>query len=643
MCGVAGIVSLVPPDGDEVRRMCDAMVHRGPDGEGYHQDSRAALGMRRLAIIDVGGGGQPFYNEDRTVVAVFNGELYNFRELRADLSRRGHRFNSDSDGECLVHLYEEYGDELVHQLRGMFVFAIWDTVRERLLLARDRVGKKPLYWRTDEESLYFASELKALVLDPAVGREIDRVALHHYLTYQYVPAPLSIYQGIGKVSPGSLLVWHRGIVAERRYWRLDCSPRPVESVEEECRRLRDLLIEATRRRMVSERPVGAFLSGGIDSSAVVAAMAQVSGERLQTFCIGFEDGRFDERQYARVVAQRYGTDHHEMVVTPDMLNVLPTLAWHFDEPFADSSAIPSFYVAKLSRTRVTVVLNGDGGDECFGGYLRYAMMAKTGRIKLPPAVRRGLGHVGSALVDRYTGLSPGRRVGRALQCLGETRPERRYAQLMSCFLPEQKLELYSDAMREELMQLDSYELIYDAFAASRADSDVGRVMDVDVNTYLPGDLLAKVDITTMANSVEARSPFLDQDLMEWAAGLPSRLKTHGVTTKYLLKKAIADWLPSELIERPKKGFGVPMAHWLRTELRDLSRDVLTDQTARSRGYFRPAAVAQLLDEHDAGRDHASRIWALVQFELWHRAFLDRAPEPSRYLAAARAEPMSCDE
>ena len=626
MCGVAGIVSLTPPDGDVVRRMCDAMVHRGPDGEGYHEDGRAALGMRHLAIIDVVGGGQPVYNEDRTVVAVFNGELYNFRELRADLLRRGHRFTSDGDGECLVHLYEEFGDELVHRLRGMFVFAIWDTARERLLLARDRVGKKPLYWRSDATSLSFASELKSLVLDPAVGREVDRVALHHYLTYQYVPAPWSIYRGIAKLPPGSLLVWHMGVVEERRYWRLDFSPRPVGSLEEECGQLRELLLEATRRRMVSERPVGAFLSGGIDSSAVVAAMARVGGERVRTFCIGFEDERFDEREYARAVARRYGTEHHEFVVTPDLLDVLPTLAWHFDEPFADSSAIPSFYLAKLSRTQVAVVLNGDGGDECFGGYLRYALMAKTGRIRLPQAVRRGLGQAGSALAACSCVGSSGRRVGHALRFLGDGRPDRRYAHLMSYFLPEQKLSLYSDAMRAELEHVDSYGLIYDAFAASRADSDVGRAMDVDVNTYLPGDLLAKVDITTMANSLEARSPFLDQALMEWAAGLPSRLKTRGGTTKYLLKKAIADWLPADLIERPKMGFGVPMAQWLRAELRDLSRDVLTDRTARSRGYFRPEAVALLLDEHDTGRNHAGRIWALIQFELWHRAFLDRAPE-----------------
>jgi asparagine synthase (glutamine-hydrolysing) len=604
--------------------MCDAMVHRGPDGHGFHDDANATLGMRRLAIIDVAGGGQPVYNEDRTVVAVFNGELYNFRELRTDLRRRGHRLAGDGDTECLVHLYEEYGDELVHRLRGMFVFAIWDVRRRRLLLGRDRVGKKPLYWRSDATSLSFASELKSLVLDPSVDRGVDPVALHHYLTYQYVPAPWSIYRGIRKLSPGSLLVWRDGAAHERRYWKLDFSPRRVGSEEEECERLRELLLEATRLRMISERPLGAYLSGGIDSSAVVAAMARLTGERVRTFCVGFEDRRFDERVHARAVADRYGTDHHEFVVTPDLLDILPTLAWHFDEPFADSSAIPSFYVARLSRAHVTVALNGDGGDECFGGYTRYLLMARAGLIAPPPALSGGLGRLGAVVVNRTRQRTVPHRAGQALQFLGQGGPALRYARLMSYFHPEQKQALYSDAMRAELADVDSYRLLRDAFADSRADGDVGRAMDADVNTYLPGDLLAKVDITSMANSLEARSPFLDHHLMEWAAGLPTRLKTRRGMTKYLLKKAVADWLPPELVTRPKMGFGVPLAHWLRTDLRELARDVLTDHTARSRGYFRPEAVADLLRQHEAGVDHASRIWALTQFELWHRTFVDQA-------------------
>ncbi|WP_240943300.1 asparagine synthase (glutamine-hydrolyzing), partial [Planosporangium thailandense] len=351
--------------------MCDTIVHRGPDGSGFHDDPHASLGMRRLAIIDVAGGQQPVYNEDRTVAVVFNGELYNFAELQAHLRARGHQLAGTGDSECLAHLYEEYGDEFVHHLRGMFAIAIWDRNRGRLVLARDRLGKKPLYWRAAGGSLAFGSELKCLVQDPTLARELDLVALHHYLTYQYVPAPWSIYQGVSKLPPGHLLVWQDGVASVREYWRADFTPRAVGGEDELAEELRGLLLEATRIRMVSERPLGAFLSGGIDSSAVVAAMAMQSGERVKTFSIGFNEAAYDEREHARAVARHYDTDHHELVVSPSALDILPTLAWHFDEPFADSSAIPSFYVAKMSREHVTVVLTGDGGDEGFGGYRRY--------------------------------------------------------------------------------------------------------------------------------------------------------------------------------------------------------------------------------------------------------------------------------
>jgi len=616
MCGIAGIVSLSDrPDARLVRCMCDRIIHRGPDGSGFHENGQAVLGMRRLAIIDVAGSQQPVYNENRTVAAVFNGEIYNFAELREELRARGHSLTTNGDSECLVHLYEDYGDDLVHRLRGMFAFAIWDAAAKRLLLARDRVGKKPLYWREDGDSLAFGSELKALLADPDLVPRLDPVALHHYLTYQYVPAPWSIYEGIRKLPPGHLLSWQDGITKVRRYWRLDCTERPVGSVPEEAERLRSLLLDATKVRMLSERPLGAFLSGGVDSSAVVAAMARQTSQPVKTFSIGFEEERFDEREHARRLAECYGTDHQEFVVTPAAMDVLPMLAWHFDEPFADASAIPSFYVARMSSEHVTVVLTGDGGDESFGGYKRYVLMGVEGRIPLPP-----LHSLGSSIArrGRWGAL---RRFGRAAVTLAEPVPCR-YARRMSYFAPEQKLALYSGALRDQLADVDSYELIYQAFEESRARSDVCRLMDVDVQTYLPGDLLPKVDITTMSCSLEARSPFLDHYLMEWAAGLPARLKVRSHTTKYLLKHAMMPWLPSELITRQKQGFGVPLAAWLRKELRDLSWDVLADSTARSRGLFRPEAVASLLSEHGQGIDHSTRIWALIQFELWHRNFID---------------------
>jgi asparagine synthase (glutamine-hydrolysing) len=636
MCGIAGTVSTGAPDAGLVRRMCDALVHRGPDGAGFHTDGHAALGMRRLAIIDVAGGDQPVYNEDRTVTAVLNGELYNFAELRESLLRRGHRFTSEGDTECLVHLYEEYGDGLVDHLRGMFAFAVWDARRRRLLLARDRVGKKPLYWRSDGAALVFGSELKALMQDPGMPREVDPVALHHYLTYQYVPAPWSILRDTRKLPPGHLLIWQDGTAEVHRYWRLDCTPRPVTDEREAAAELRDKLLDATRVRMVSERPLGAFLSGGLDSSAVVAAMARQSTDRVKTFSIGFDERAFDERRYARRLAEWYGTDHHELVVTPSAIDVLPTLAWHFDEPFADSSAIPTYYVAKMSGERVTVVLNGDGGDECFGGYHRYVAMARTRRITVPAALRPRLERLGELLTARSRPHSPPWKAGRVLGMLCHPLP-RRYARMMSYFAPEQKYALYSDALRERLSEVDSYELLDEAFAVSRAGSPISAIMDVDVNTYLPGDLLVKADITTMANSIEARSPFLDHHLMEWAAGLPDDLKIRSGRTKYLLKRAVAEWLPPELVNRPKMGFGVPMAAWLRTELRDLSFDLLTDATARSRGFFRPEAVARLLREHGEGGDHSTRIWALIQFELWHRIFVDGAHVRASTAIAAGAE------
>lgn len=622
MCGVAGMVSTGAPDPAVVREMCDVLSHRGPDGQGFHNDNHAALGMRRLAIIDVSGGDQPVFNEDRSVVAVFNGEIYNFPELRADLLRRGHTFRTNGDSECIVHLYEEHGEDLVHHLRGMFALAVWDAGKERLLLARDRVGKKPLYYRDADGQLAFASELKALSVVSPGPREVDPVALHHYLTYQYVPAPWSILRGVRKLPPGCLLTWQGGRVQERRYWTLDFSPAPAISEHEAAERTRELLLEATRIRMVAERPLGAFLSGGIDSSAVVAAMARSSGKPVKTFSIGFDDARFDERAHARAVAQRYGTDHHEFVVGASALDILPTLAWYFDEPFADSSAIPSFYVAKLSRQHVTVALNGDGGDELFGGYTRYAHMAHGERFRVPGAARPALGRLGRSLLSTPPPGSRLRRAGLALTVLSEA-PQRRYARMMSYFMPEQKQDLYTERLCEATYGIDSYELLDHAFRESRAVSRVNQLMEVDVNTYLPGDLLVKVDISTMANSLEARSPFLDHQLMEWAARLPAHLKVRGGTTKYLLKKSLEDWLPHEVLHRPKQGFSVPLAHWLRTDLKDVAWDVLTDRTAADRGFFRPEAVRTMLREHDAGEDHARRIWALMQFELWHRRFIDQ--------------------
>jgi asparagine synthase (glutamine-hydrolysing) len=633
MCGIAGVVG--HPDTALVHRMCEVMVHRGPDGAGFYTDDGATLGMRRLAIIDVAGGHQPVRNEDGSVVAVFNGEIYNFADLRTALIRRGHRFSTAGDSECLVHLYEEYGDEFVTRLRGMFAFAIWDVRRRRLLLGRDRVGKKPLYWRGGGADLQFASEAKSLLEDPSLARRLDLVALHHYLTYQYVPAPWSIYQGVHKLPPGHLLIWQDGRVDVRRYWRLDSTPRTITDTAAAEEELRDLLLDAVRVRLVAERPLGALLSGGVDSSAVVAAMSMVSPGPVRTFSIGFDEYSLDERAYARVVARRYATDHHEFVVTGCDADLLAQLAWHYDEPFGDPSAIPSFHVARLSREHVTVVLNGDGGDECFGGYPRYALMRRLSRVPTVPPhplLSRCGDLAGRALNGRLS-----RRLSRAVQLLGQPAPER-YGSLMSIFTAAQKHDLYTDDLRTELAGVNSLDLLGRAYARSTARDTLGRLIDTDVNTYLPGDLLAKMDIATMANSVEARSPFLDHVLLEWAAHLPTNLKVRRGTTKYLLKRAVSPWLPPAVIDRPKRGFGVPLARWLRTSLRDLAWSVLTDQTAEQRGLFRPEAVVAMLQRHERGYDESRRLWALIQSELWHRVYLDPPTVRPTPAMSARTSP-----
>ncbi|MEU8378782.1 asparagine synthase (glutamine-hydrolyzing) [Streptosporangium sp. NPDC048865] len=624
MCAIAGAVCPDGVDPDTVRDMCETIAHRGPDGAGLHVEHAVALGTRRLAIVDVTGGDQPVYSEDGHVVAVFNGEIYNFAELRAELRAKGHHLATSGDSECLVHLYEEYGDALVHRLRGMFAFAVWDGRRRRLLLARDRVGKKPLYWGMRSGSLRFASELKALVRDPRWRGEIDPVALHHYLTFQYVPAPWSIFEGIGKLPPGSTLVWQEGRVRVDRYWRLDATPRPVTAVEEEAERLRGLLEEATRLRMVGERPIGAFLSGGVDSSAVVAAMARQSSRPIPTFCVGFDEAAFDEREHAREVAALCGTDHSELILSAPPLDLFPTMAWHFDEPFADSSAIPSLLVARMSSREVTVVLTGDGGDESFGGYRRYMALRRASRLRAPSMASPLLGAAGRSVQALSRQGSALRKVGWGMELAGLPVSDR-YTRLMSYFTEEQKGKVYTPWQRDRVAGVHSGDIVERAFTESAAGCDLTRVMDVDVNTYLPGDLLVKTDISTMAFSVEARSPFLDHVLMEWAAGLPGELKIRGGTTKYLLKHALADWLPAHLLGRPKMGFGVPLASWLRSGLRSMAYDLLTDATARDRGIFDPEAVARLLAEHAAGRDHSNRIWALLQFELWHRTHLPARP------------------
>ena len=628
VCGIAGQAGRIVDVGT-VRRMCAAQQHRGPDSEGVHTADGATLGVRRLAIIDVPGGDQPIANEDGTIVVVMNGEIYNFQELRRGLEERGHRFSTHSDTEVLVHLYEDLGDRLVHRLRGMFAFALWDDRRRRLLLARDRVGKKPLYYFADDGSLSFASELAALLEDPRIPRRADPQAIDAYLSLLYVPHPWSALAGVRRLEPASVLVWEEGRARTHSYWHLDFSPKEDGTPEERRERILGHLRDAVRVRLMSERPLGAFLSGGVDSAAVVATMAQLASGPVKTFTIGFTSDRFDELPYARRIAELYSTEHVEHVVEPDALSILPKLVTHYGEPFGDSSAVPSFHVAEIAAREVTVALNGDGGDESFAGYNRYVSGAIVERLAaVPPAIRRTAGRIGAHLDAHTAPDSHSARVRRLLQSLALP-ADRRYGARMIYLPANLREELYEPEFAARVDTGFAERLLGDAWQSSSAASPVDRMLDVDVSTYLPGDLLVKMDIATMASSLEARSPFLDHELMEMAARLPPDAKIRRTTTKAGLKAALRGLVPDELLYRPKQGFSVPLAEWMRGPLHRVTRDVLLGPPATARGNFRPRAIERLLAEHGSGkRDHSSELWALLMLELWHRRFIDDEAESS---------------
>ncbi|MBI2902068.1 MAG: asparagine synthase (glutamine-hydrolyzing) [Candidatus Methylomirabilis oxyfera] len=628
MCGICGKVNRdpdAPVDEGAIRRMASALAHRGPDGEGVFVKDHVGLGHRRLAIIDLSPAGhQPMSNEDGSIWIVFNGEIYNFRELRDRLLREGHTFRSASDTEVIVHLYEDRGPEALCQLRGMFALAIWDAHQGQLLLARDRFGKKPLFYFDGPSAFLFASELQSLLEDPSVPRIPDLAAIRNYLTYHYVPYPHTAFQGIRKLPPAHYLLLREGRLRLHRYWDLHYTEQSTESKDALAERLRGSLEEAVRVRMVSDVPIGAFLSGGIDSSTVVALMSRFSAGPVKTFSIGFEDEAFSELPHARLIARRFGTDHHEYVVKPDAVAILPLLVRHFGEPFADSSAVPQHYLSSLASESVTVALSGDGGDEAFGGYDRYvaALLARPAD-RLPGFIRNGFAALGGGLATLPRATPFLLRAGRFLRALSDD-PRRRYARWMSCFDEKQRVALFSNDFLEKVRSTDPEGLILDAYEASDAAHFLNATLDVDVRTYLPNDLLVKVDITSMANSVEIRCPFLDDPLMEFAASLPPTLKIRGLKKKYLLKRAMADLLPEEILDRPKQGFAVPIDQWFRHDLRAMAHDTLLDPHSLGRGYFRAGAVKGLLDEHVKGVRHwHHQLWNLLMLELWHRACIDQ--------------------
>ncbi len=627
MCGIVGIVRGRDRavDADLLQRMCDAIRHRGPDEEGHYLNGRAGLAMRRLAIIDLAGGQQPMHNEDRSAWIVFNGEIYNYKELRTRLEKHGHEFYTDSDTEAIVHAYEQYGADCPNYLRGMFAFAIWDERTEELFLARDRVGKKPLLYAQVGDQLIFGSEFSALLLHPDIGREVLPEAIHHYLSFMCVPAPLTAYRQIKKLEPGHSLRFTRtGEIKLERYWQPDFTKKVKLSEGEAGARAIELLRDAVRVRLMSEVPLGAFLSGGIDSSTVVALMSEASSTPVKTFAIGFEEQDFSELHHARRVAEHVGAEHHEFIVRPDALAILPTLVEHYGEPYADSSAIPTYYVARETRRHVTVALNGDGGDECFAGYERYAAMRMAERYRrLPNALRAGvIEQAISLLPSNELRRSRVRDLKRFIKAASLPTVER-YARWVSVLDGGAKAELYTDDFRRQLNGHESVDQLAPWFASVNGAGVVDAALLTDTMTYLPNDLLVKVDIATMAVSLEARSPFLDHHVIEFAASLPEKYKLRGLTTKYLLKRVLRKLLPAENIDRRKMGFGVPITHWLRGELQGFLRETLLSERGRKRGLFKPAVVTRLVDEHTARqKDHAHQLWTLLMLELWYQRFID---------------------
>jgi asparagine synthase (glutamine-hydrolysing) len=644
MCGICGIFQRDPAKAvsrDLLRRMIARLRHRGPDDAGTFlrgdlppystiappTQRNVGLGMARLSIIDVFGGHQPMTNEDGTLWLVFNGEIYNFRDLRNQLFPRGHIFRTRTDTEVILHLYEEHGERVVDHLRGMFAFALWDERREQLLLARDRLGKKPLVYHDDGSRVAFASELQALLETPGIPRAVSPQALDLYLTYQYVPAPLAIFDGIRKLPPAHYLVASPQGTRIERYWEPPTATAEAADAARCAEELREQLSEAVRMRLISDVPLGAFLSGGIDSSIVVGLMARHTKEPVRTFSIGFGEPKYDELAYARLAAERFKTQHREFTVTPSAIELLPKLVRHYGEPFADSSAIPTYYLSERTREHVTVALSGDGGDEGFGGYERYAAMALGALFDgLPRPAKWATKKAAGLLVKGFSTAQPktrGRRLRRFVEGLSRPRVER-YVEWIAYFKRADKAELYTDDFASRLGEHDATHYLAAEFQKVAELDAAAATARVDAVTYLPNDILTKVDIASMANSLEVRSPFLDQEVMTFALSLPTALKMGrlGTSPKRLLRRAFADLLPPAIRRRGKMGFGVPIAAWLRRDLRDYIHGILLSPECLCRGYFREETLRRLLAEHTESKaDHADRLWALLNLELWHREFL----------------------
>lgn len=634
MCGIAGFIDRTYTHDEAERlldRMCQVIRHRGPDEQGIWAGDGAGLGMRRLSIIDLSGGHQPIFNEDQSVLVVFNGEIYNYQSLKQSLQARGHQFATNSDTEVIVHAYEEYGDECVTHLRGMFVFALWDRKQQRLLAARDRYGKKPFNYYWDGQRLIFGSEIKSL-LEASIPREVDPIALDEYLVYRYVPTPLTMFKNVKKLPAAHVLIYENGQISIKRYWELPFTPTNHDDEVTALARIRALLKEAVQIRLMSEVPLGAFLSGGVDSSVVVGFMSQLMSQPVKTFSIGFEEDEYSELPYARKVAQHFHTDHHEFIVKYDLVSVLPQLVWAFDEPFGDSSMLPTYFVSKLAREHVTVVLSGDGGDEIFAGYNQYRREYLIHRI--PSPVRALLSYGSSFMPD---GMRGKQRLATWRKDYGT-----RHIEAGMLFPDYGRIELYTPDFYEQVCDHHPFERHLELYRSVRHLDVTAAMQSVDVRAYLADDILVKVDKASMFNSLETRAPLLDHVLGEYVTSLQPSLRMRHGTQKYLLKKIAAEMIPAEVLNRPKQGFSIPLTQWFRNDVSSYAHDILSSQRSRQRGIFQPQFLQRLLqtDGTTRLRNHSQALWTLLCLELWFQTYMDEPITHDQTSAVTPFTPVS---
>jgi asparagine synthase (glutamine-hydrolysing) len=624
MCGICGTLGYNDPG--LLKRMCDVMPHRGPDEEGYFTEENIGLGIRRLKIIDLATGSQPIHNEDKSLWVVLNGEVYNFKQLRGELIRKGHVFYTQSDTEVIVHLYEEYKEDCVSRLDGMFSFALWDKAQQKLVIARDRVGVKPFYYAQQNNTLIFASELKALLECPALSRQIDPQAVDYFMSFLYIPAPYSIFKGIKKLLAGHMLVCQGRQIEIKKYWDLAIVKQTGKPESFYAESLRSGLEDAVKSRLISDVPLGVFLSSGMDSSTIVALIAKLTGQKVKTFTIGYspEHSSFNELEPSRAVARYFGTEHHEFIVQPDILDILPKLVWHMDEPFADSSAIPTFLVSQLARQHITVALSGIGGDELFAGYPRYLGASIAGYYqRLPMALRRLFAGVLSGLPESTGSANTSGRLKRFSR--GALMPlDRMYLSWVSVMSGEQKDNLYSRQFQEELKGRSPTAIHLDYLNSVNTADFLDRALYLDTKTYLTDDLLFMGDKMSMAHSLELREPLCDHRLLELSASIPYGLKIKGFNLKYLMKEAVKDILPAQVLKAGKHGFMIPIGSWLKKELKPLTMELLSEPNIKRRGYFNYERVRGLLDRHYQGKQNLDDlIWALLILEIWHQVYIDK--------------------